>query len=59
MQSIQEIKTMLANPIFILAIIALILAIVSYWPGAPTLGVAVILVSIALILFATGHGTLK
>jgi len=47
---------MLTNPMFILAIIALILAIVSYWPGAPTLGVAVILVSIALILLATGHG---
>jgi len=59
MQSIQGVKTMLANPIFILAIIALILAIVSYWPGAPTLGVSVILISIALILLATGHGTLK
>jgi hypothetical protein len=44
---------MLANPIFILAVIALILAIVSYWPGAPTLGVAVILLSIAILLSAT------
>jgi hypothetical protein len=41
---------MIANPVFILAIIALILAIVSYWPGAPTLGVAVIVVAIALLL---------
>jgi len=48
---------MLTNPIFILSIIALILAIVSYWPGAPTLGVSVILISIALILLATGHGS--
>jgi len=46
---------MLANPMFILAVIALILAIVSYWPGAPTLGVSVIILSIALILMATGH----
>jgi hypothetical protein len=41
---------MMTNPVFILAIIALILAIVSYWPGAPTLGVAVIVVAIALLL---------
>jgi hypothetical protein len=41
---------MLSNPAFMLAVIALILAIVSYYPGAPTLGVAVILVSIALML---------
>jgi hypothetical protein len=41
---------MMSNPVFILAIIALILAIVSYWPGAPTLGVAVIVVAIALLL---------
>jgi hypothetical protein len=41
---------MITNPVFILAIIALILAIVSYWPGAPTLGVAVIVVAIALLL---------
>jgi len=41
---------MLANPVFILAVIALVLAIVSYWPGAPTLGVAVILLSVALLL---------
>jgi hypothetical protein len=40
----------MSNPVFILAIIALILAIVSYWPGAPTLGVAVIVVAIALLL---------
>jgi len=41
---------MLTSPVFILAVIALILAIVSYWPGAPTLGVAVILVAIAILL---------
>jgi hypothetical protein len=41
---------MLTNPVFILAIIALILAVVSYYPGAPTLGVAVILISIALLI---------
>lgn len=38
------------NPILILGIIALILAVVSYWPGAPTLGVSVIVVAIAIIL---------
>jgi len=43
---------MLTNPVFILAIIALILAIVSYYPGAPTLGVAVILVAICILLSA-------
>ena len=43
---------MITNPVFILAVIALILAIVSYWPGAPTLGVAVILVSISIMLSA-------
>jgi hypothetical protein len=41
---------MLTNPVFILAIIALILAIVSYYPGAPTLGVAVILLAIAILI---------
>jgi len=41
---------MLTNPVFILAVIALILAIISYWPGAPTLGVAVILVAIAILI---------
>lgn len=41
---------MMTNPVFILAVIALILAIVSYWPGAPTLGVAVILLAVALML---------
>lgn len=41
---------MITNPVFILAIIALILAVVSYWPGAPTLGVAVIIIAIALLL---------
>jgi hypothetical protein len=41
---------MLTNPVFILAVIALILAIVSYWPGAPTLGVAVILLAVALLI---------
>lgn len=40
----------MTNPVFILAVIALILAVASYWPGAPTLGVAVIVLSIALIL---------
>jgi hypothetical protein len=44
---------MLANPVFILAIIALILAIVSYWPGAPTLGVSVIVLAIAVLLLTT------
>lgn len=41
---------MITNPVFILAVIALILAIVSYYPGAPTLGVAVILIAIALLI---------
>lgn len=41
---------MLTNPVFILAIIALVLAIVSYYPGAPTLGVAVILLAIAILI---------
>lgn len=41
---------MITNPVFLLAIIALILAIVSYWPGAPTLGVAVIVIAIALLI---------
>lgn len=41
---------MLTNPVFILAIISLILAIVSYYPGAPTLGVAVILLAIAILI---------
>jgi hypothetical protein len=41
---------MITNPVFILAVIALILAVVSYYPGAPTLGVAVILLSIALLI---------
>jgi hypothetical protein len=43
---------MITNPVFILAIIALILAIVSYYPGAPTLGVAVMVVAIALLITA-------
>jgi hypothetical protein len=43
---------MITNPVFLLAIIALILAIVSYWPGAPTLGVAVIVLAIALLISA-------
>jgi hypothetical protein len=46
---------MLTNPVFILAVIALLLAIVSYWPGAPTLGVAVILVAIAILIGTTHH----
>jgi hypothetical protein len=41
---------MFTNPVFILAVIALILAIVTYWPGAPTLGVAVILLAVAIML---------
>ncbi len=41
---------MITNPVFILAVIALIMAIVSYWPGAPTLGVACILLAIALMI---------
>jgi hypothetical protein len=43
-------KIMITNPVFILGVIALILAIVSYYPGAPTLGVAVILLAIALLI---------
>jgi len=43
---------MLTNPVFILAVIALILAIISYWPGAPTLGVSVILLAIAILISA-------
>lgn len=46
---------MLTNPVFILAVIALVLAIVSYWPGAPTLGVAVILIAIALLVGVVGR----
>ena len=41
---------MISNPVFILAAIALLLAVVSYWPGAPTLGVAVILLAIAILI---------
>jgi hypothetical protein len=48
---------MLTNPVFILAIIALVLAIVSYYPGAPTLGVAVILLAIALLVSVGKIGT--
>ena len=40
---------MLTNPVFILAIIALILAAISYM-GQPTLGAAVILISVAVLL---------
>jgi len=43
-------KPMISNPVFILAAIALLLAVVSYWPGAPTLGVAVILLAIAILI---------
>ena len=42
---------MLTNPVFILAIIALILAAISYM-GQPTLGAAVILIAVALLLTA-------
>jgi hypothetical protein len=42
---------MLTNPVFILAIIALILAAISYI-GQPTLGAAVILISVAVSLSA-------
>ena len=45
---------MITNPVFILAVIPLVLAIVSYWPGAPTLGVAVILLSVAVMLSVAG-----
>jgi len=41
---------MISSPRHILAIIAIILAVVSYWPGAPTLGVSVILLGIADLL---------
>ncbi len=41
---------MFTNPVFILAVIALILAVVSYYPGAPTLGVAVIILAVALLI---------
>jgi hypothetical protein len=40
----------IASPKHILAIIGIILAVVSYWPGAPTLGVAVICLGIAEIV---------
>jgi hypothetical protein len=43
---------MITNPVFILALIALILAVVSYYPGAPTLGVAVIVVAVAVMISA-------
>ena len=43
---------MITNPVFILAVIALILAVVSYYPGAPTLGVAVIVVAVAVMISA-------
>ena len=43
---------MITNPVFILAVIALILALVSYYPGAPTLGVAVIVVAVAVMISA-------
>ena len=42
---------MLTNPVFILAIIALILAAISYM-GQPTLGAAVILICVAVLLSA-------
>lgn len=38
------------NPQTILAIIAIILAVASYWPGVPTLPVAVICLGIALLV---------
>jgi flagellar biosynthesis component FlhA len=40
------------NPQTILAIIAIILVLTSYWPGAPTLPVAVICLAIALLVAA-------
>jgi len=43
---------MIANPVFILAAIALLLALLSYWPGTPTLPIAVIITAIALLLQA-------
>ena len=46
---------MLTNPMFILAVIALLLAVASYWPGAPTLGAAVILIAVALLISAAAH----
>lgn len=45
---------MITNPVFILAIIALILAAISYI-GQPTLGAAVILLSVAVLLTGLGH----
>ena len=41
---------MITNPVFILAIIALLLAVASYYPGAPTLGVAVILLAVCILI---------
>ena len=38
------------SPKHILAVIAIVLAVVSYWPGAPTLGVSVILIGIAELI---------
>jgi hypothetical protein len=38
------------TPKHILAAIAVLLAVVSYWPGAPTLGVAVILLGVAELI---------
>jgi hypothetical protein len=46
---------MLMNPVFILAVIALILAVVSYYPSAPTLGVACILLAVALMILVGKH----
>jgi hypothetical protein len=40
---------MITNPVFLIAAIALILAIISYW-HAPTLGIAVILLAVALMV---------
>jgi hypothetical protein len=48
-------KKMITNPVFILAVIALILGVVSYWPGAPTLGVAVILLAVAILIQVGKH----
>lgn len=42
---------MLTSPVFILAIVALILAAISY-AGYPTLGAAVILLAVALMVGA-------
>ena len=41
------------SPVFLLAAIALILAVVSYWHG-PTLGIAVILLAVALMVLSHG-----